>query len=77
MGSWGPAILGHAHPEVIETVKEVASAGLTFGAPTELETRLAEKIKSLVLLWVWYGWFHQVQGMSAIRLAEVHWPKKK
>lgn len=44
VGSWGPAILGHAHPEVVEKVREVALRGLSFGAPTELEVELAEAI---------------------------------
>lgn len=48
VGSWGPMILGHAHPEVIQAVKETAENGLSFGAPTELETRMAEKICALV-----------------------------
>jgi glutamate-1-semialdehyde 2,1-aminomutase len=42
--SWGPLILGHAHPEVLEAVVESASRGTTFGAPTELEVRLAERV---------------------------------
>ncbi|MBT8066583.1 MAG: aminotransferase class III-fold pyridoxal phosphate-dependent enzyme, partial [Gammaproteobacteria bacterium] len=37
IGSWGPMILGHAHPEVIRAVGEVIGKGLSFGAPTELE----------------------------------------
>lgn len=44
VGSWGPALLGHAHPEVIQAVKKAAENGLSFGAPTELEIKLAEKI---------------------------------
>lgn len=48
VGSWGPMILGHAHPEVIETVKQAAEKGLSFGAPTEIETRMAEKVVELV-----------------------------
>jgi glutamate-1-semialdehyde 2,1-aminomutase len=47
VGSWGPAILGHAHPDVIKAVQRVAELGLSFGAPTELEVRFAEKIKEL------------------------------
>lgn len=42
--SWGPLILGHAHPEVLEAVVAAASRGTTYGAPTELEVRLAEKV---------------------------------
>jgi glutamate-1-semialdehyde 2,1-aminomutase len=42
--SWGPLILGHAHPEVLEAVIQTASRGTTFGAPTELEIRLAERV---------------------------------
>ena len=42
--SWGASILGHAHPLVIEAVQRAASAGTTFGAPTEGEVRLAEEI---------------------------------
>ena len=44
VGSWGPMILGHAHPEVIQVVKDTAERGLSFGAPTVIETRMAEKI---------------------------------
>lgn len=44
VGSWGPMILGHAHPEVVREVQRVAADGLSFGAPTELETRLARKV---------------------------------
>ena len=42
LGSWGPAILGHAHPKVIEAVQQTAARGLSFGAPTESEVELAE-----------------------------------
>jgi glutamate-1-semialdehyde 2,1-aminomutase len=48
VGSWGPMILGHAHPEVIGAVIEIASKGLSFGAPTEIETQLAQKICQLI-----------------------------
>lgn len=46
--SWGPLILGHAHPKVIDAVKAAAEGGLSFGIPTRMETRLAEKIIELV-----------------------------
>lgn len=44
VGSWGPMIAGHAHPEIIKAVQDAAVDGLSFGAPTELEVVLAEKI---------------------------------
>lgn len=46
--SWGPGILGHAHPRVVEAVKKVCDNGLTFGAPTEKELILAELIQKCV-----------------------------
>ncbi len=48
VGSWGPMILGHAHPEVIEAVQQAVPRGLSFGAPTELEIRIADKVCELV-----------------------------
>ncbi|SME96994.1 glutamate-1-semialdehyde 2,1-aminomutase [Pseudobacteriovorax antillogorgiicola] len=48
IGSWGPAIIGHAHPEVVSAVSDVMSKGFSFGAPTEIETKLAQKIRQLV-----------------------------
>ncbi|HHW13317.1 MAG TPA: glutamate-1-semialdehyde 2,1-aminomutase [Firmicutes bacterium] len=45
VGSWGPMILGHAHPEVVARIREAAGRGTSFGAPTELEVRLAQLIK--------------------------------
>lgn len=45
IGSWGPMIAGHAHPEVISAVQQAAENGLGFGAPTEAETKLAKKIR--------------------------------
>ncbi|MFA0810932.1 glutamate-1-semialdehyde 2,1-aminomutase [Microbulbifer epialgicus] len=69
--SWGPMVLGHAHPEVIEAVVEQAQSGLSFGAPTELETELAEE---LCRLWPNMDLVRFVNSgteatMSAIRLA--------
>jgi glutamate-1-semialdehyde 2,1-aminomutase len=43
--SWGPLLLGHAHPKVVDAVKSAAEKGMSFGAPTELENRLAAAIK--------------------------------
>ncbi|HEZ3790190.1 TPA: glutamate-1-semialdehyde 2,1-aminomutase, partial [Neisseria meningitidis] len=48
VGSWGPAIVGHAHPEVVETVCEAALGGLSFGAPTEGEIVIAEEIAKIM-----------------------------
>jgi len=48
VGSWGPMILGHAHPQVIAAVAERIQSGLSFGAPTELETRMADRVCALV-----------------------------
>jgi len=48
IGSWGPMIVGHGHPEVLEAVQRAAADGLSFGAPTEREIELAEEILSLV-----------------------------
>ncbi len=44
VGSWGPMILGHAHPKIVATVQEAATRGLSFGAPTEVEIRMADKV---------------------------------
>jgi glutamate-1-semialdehyde 2,1-aminomutase len=48
VGSWGPMILGHAHPQVLEAVQERIQKGLSFGAPTELETTMADRVCELV-----------------------------
>ena len=71
VGSWGPMILGHAHPDVIAAVTERAADGLSFGAPTVIETVLARKVQELVpsielLRMVSSG---TEATMSAIRLA--------
>ena len=71
VGSWGPMVLGHAHPDVIKAVQETAANGLSFGAPTELETQMANKICGLIpsiekVRMVSSG---TEAGMSAIRLA--------
>ena len=56
IGSWGPMILGHAHPAVVEAVRRAAGEGLSFGAPTEREIELAEAIAA------------QVPGIEQLRL---------
>ncbi len=48
IGSWGPMILGHAHPRVISALKETIGNGLSFGAPTEIETQMADRICDLL-----------------------------
>jgi glutamate-1-semialdehyde 2,1-aminomutase len=79
VGSWGPMILGHGHPAVIDAVVSAAQRGLSFGAPCTLETRLAEKIRALVpsmqrLRMVSSG---TEATMSAIRLARGHTGRDK
>jgi glutamate-1-semialdehyde 2,1-aminomutase len=71
VGSWGPMILGHAHPQVIKAVQEVAADGLSFGAPTELETRLARRVVELMpsIEMVRFVSSGTEATMSAIRLA--------
>ena len=74
VGSWGPMILGHAHPSVVRAVQEKAVDGLSFGAPTEIETTLARRICELVpsielVRMVSSG---TEATMSAIRLARGH-----
>jgi glutamate-1-semialdehyde 2,1-aminomutase len=56
VGSWGPAILGHAHPAVVAAVRERALHGLSFGAPTEIEVEMAERLVTAV------------PGMALVRL---------
>jgi len=48
VGSWGPMIVGHAHPDVLKSVQETMQNGLSFGAPTELETQMADRVCELV-----------------------------
>lgn len=48
VGSWGPMVLGHAHPEVIASVADAIQRGLSFGAPTEIETTMADKVCELM-----------------------------
>jgi glutamate-1-semialdehyde 2,1-aminomutase len=79
VGSWGPAILGHAHPTVLARVEEVAQNGLSFGAPTLLETELAkvviERVPSIEKVRFVNSGTEAV--MSAIRLARAYSQRSK
>jgi glutamate-1-semialdehyde 2,1-aminomutase len=77
--SWGPLILGHSHPQVVEAVKKAAERGTSFGAPTELETTLARTISAAVpsvemLRFVNSG---TEATMSALRLARAYTNRDK
>ncbi len=48
IGSWGPLLLGHRHPEIVDAIDEALTRGTSFGAPTELEVELAETIRAMV-----------------------------
>jgi glutamate-1-semialdehyde 2,1-aminomutase len=79
VGSWGPAILGHAHPEVVRAVQDAARGGLSFGAPTEAEIEMAETLCSLLpsvelVRLVSSG---TEATMSALRLARGHTGRSK
>ncbi len=74
VGSWGPLILGHAHPSVVALVEQTLRKGLTFGAPTELEVQMAERIKQLMpnLEMIRMVTSGTEAGMSVIRLARAY-----
>ncbi|HRD92922.1 MAG TPA: glutamate-1-semialdehyde 2,1-aminomutase [Accumulibacter sp.] len=74
VGSWGPLILGHAHPAVIAAVRDAAVRGLSFGAPTESEVELADLLCELLpsLEMVRLVSSGTEATMSAIRLARGH-----
>src|SRR5205807_1880096 len=71
VGSWGPLILGHCHPRVLQAVTEALAKGASFGAPTEQETQLAELIGQLMpsMAMVRMVSSGTEASMSAIRLA--------
>ena len=74
IGSWGPMILGHAHPAVVKATVEVLQNGTSFGAPTELESRLAEMVIDALpsIEMVRFVSSGTEAAMSAIRLARGH-----
>ena len=71
LGSWGPMILGHGHPAVLEAVQKAALDGFSFGAPTEREVELVEALLKLVpsMEMVRLVSSGTEAGMSALRLA--------
>ena len=79
IGSWGPMILGHGHPAVLDAVQKAALEGFSFGAPTEREVELAEEIIKLVpsIEMVRLVSSGTEAGMSAIRLARGATGRKK
>jgi len=79
VGSWGPLILGHAHPKIVQVVRQRASKGFTFGAPTETEVQLAEMVSQIMpsiqsLRVVSSG---TEATMTAIRLARAYTGRRK
>lgn len=79
VGSWGPLIVGHANPYVIEKVTETLHKGFSFGAPTELEIKLAQKVCELVpsIEMVRFVSSGTEATMSAIRLARGYTKRNK
>ena len=77
--SWGPMIVGHSHPEVIAAVIEKLQLGLSFGAPTEIETQLAEKLCALMPAMDMVRFVNSgtEATMSAIRLARGYTERDK
>jgi len=79
VGSWGPAIVGHAHPDVVKAVQQTAAHGLSFGAPTEIEIELAEaliaRLPSLELVRLVSSGTEAT--MSALRLARGYTGRSK
>jgi glutamate-1-semialdehyde 2,1-aminomutase len=79
IGSWGPLILGHSHPEILDAIGEAMAQGTTFGAPTEIEVRFAETVREI------YPSMQMVRAvssgteatMSALRLARGFTGKSK
>jgi glutamate-1-semialdehyde 2,1-aminomutase len=79
VGSWGPFILGHSHPAIVDALTDQAKIATSFGAPTELEIELAELVKELVpsIEMVRMVSSGTEATMSAIRLARGHTGREK
>lgn len=79
VGSWGPLILGHAHPKVVEAVIRAAQRGTSYGAPTEAETRLAELVIEAVpsIELVRFVNSGTEATMSALRVARAYTGRRK
>jgi len=79
VASWGPMIAGHAHPAVIKAVVDIAASGLSFGAPTTIETEMADKLCEMVpsMEMVRMVSSGTEATMSAIRLARGHTGRDK
>src|SRR5690242_17490773 len=79
IGSWGPLIVGHAHPDVVAPVIETLKRGFGFGAPTPLEVALAQKVCELMphIEMIRFVNSGTEATMSAIRLARGHTKRNK
>lgn len=79
VGSWGPMILGHAQPQIVKSIQRAAKSGTSFGAPTEIEVRMAELIRSIMpsIEMVRMVNSGTEATMSAIRLARAYTGKEK
>ncbi|MSR32191.1 MAG: glutamate-1-semialdehyde-2,1-aminomutase [Gemmataceae bacterium] len=79
IGSWGPMILGHSHPRVVKAIQETAAKGTSFGAPTELESQMAELIMAMVPSMERVRMVNSgtEATMSALRLARGHTGRDK
>ena len=79
LGSWGPMVVGHSHPKVLERVREAAGNGLSYGAPNVMETELAERICALFphVERVRFTSSGTEAAMSALRLARGHTGRTK
>ena len=79
VGSWGPLILGHAHPEIVAAVNAAAAGGTSFGAPTEIEVKMAQLVSEMVPSVEMVRMVNSgtEATMSAIRLARGHTGRNK